>query len=718
MTAPPLVGALLVGSAITFTLIGWLSPAQPAPGQPAQSAPGQPAPGQPLRAQPPEALPELAPPVAADPPADLPTNLGALFEALASAVPKAAADYDSAAGQAVRRAAQALDERFAELALYRDIQPNQQPLVVRRAESLVAIKARVDALLDSTLDARRGLVALPEDSRRAAINSYLVITTELIDLSGRLRYTLFDGLYDAAVIMASQPPLRDQLIETLIAHKSSIGADVMSDALFDPPSDAPNGARPASPATKSRMLELIAVTGQTDVMPLLGEFIADPLTPPALVLEAAETVVRVGLPQSPRPGQDPALGEPRVTGRSLLAAVEAIPPDRLSPAERTRRDQCIGRLRSMAEKGLTEDVYRWAGVDIRPGDWLLMRNPSPYNLFTDLSPGLFTHVGVVTTETGPDGVRRMVLVDLPEVGSRMQSTTLDTFVLRTLHFVVLRHADPTFGPVMADVARQVIDAPTRFDLNFRTNRVAALRGKPLAGETIHTYCAGLLLLCAQETGAARSAFFPIPEGPAGGKTVANLQTLGLSFGDDFISPTGAFYSTSMQIVARRTPMYEPGREIEQSIYDHFCNRLIGRDLKPTDELYQSLRVKFATAVQANPLLASAAASAAGFGDDVDLVAAAKAAAVVETLDEVAMGASREFFQARRAVLAAPEAELGQAGLTEDDIALIRGLRERHPDLVRRLDNGQLTPRELRVELVRFYVERGRTRLDDQFFGGS
>jgi hypothetical protein len=47
-----------------------------------------------------------------------------------------------------------------------------------------------------------------------------------------------------------------------------------------------------------------------------------------------------------------------------------------------------------------------------------MRNPSPYNLFTDLAPGLFTHVGVVAVETGSDGKRRMVVVDLPSAERR------------------------------------------------------------------------------------------------------------------------------------------------------------------------------------------------------------------------------------------------------------------------------------------------------------
>ena len=35
------------------------------------------------------------------------------------------------------------------------------------------------------------------------------------------------------------------------------------------------------------------------------------------------------------------------------------------------------------------------------------------------SPGLFTHVGVVAAERGTDGVRRFVIVDLPEREQRI-----------------------------------------------------------------------------------------------------------------------------------------------------------------------------------------------------------------------------------------------------------------------------------------------------------
>src|SRR5690606_33163435 len=92
-------------------------------------------------------------------------------------------------------------------------------------------------------------------------------------------------------------------------------------------------------------------------------------------------------------------------------------------------------------EGITDGTYRLGHTEIRLGDWLLMRNPSPYNLFTDLSPGLFTHVGIATLEKGSDGITRMVIVDIPEKGPAMPATNVDAFVQRTRHFVFLREPD-------------------------------------------------------------------------------------------------------------------------------------------------------------------------------------------------------------------------------------------------------------------------------------
>jgi hypothetical protein len=46
------------------------------------------------------------------------------------------------------------------------------------------------------------------------------------------------------------------------------------------------------------------------------------------------------------------------------------------------------------------------------------------------------------------------------------------------------------------------------------------------------------------------------------------------------------------------------------------------------------------------------------------------------------------------------------------------LRERHASLVDRWESGELTPRALRVLLVKFYVQRGKDQLDERFFSAA
>ncbi len=105
-------------------------------------------------------------------------------------------------------------------------------------------------------------------------------------------------------------------------------------------------------------------------------------------------------------------------------------------------------------------------------------------------------------------------------------------------------------------------------------------------------------------------------------------------------------------------MYDAQRNVEEEIYDYFADSLKVKHLVATPDLYQSLRLKLAEASKSNPLLATAMANAARVDKDLDLVSAAKAAAVIETLDEIAYGASGEFLLARRAIMegAAPPPE--------------------------------------------------------------
>ena len=355
-------------------------------------------------------------------------------------------------------------------------------------------------------------------------------------------------------------------------------------------------------------------------------------------------------------------------------------------------------------------------MDVRPGDWLLMRNPSPYNLFTDLTPGLFTHVGVVAVEQATDGFRRFVIVDLPERGDRIPATNVDAFLPRTLHYFVLRHRDAEVAAQLNATALSVIGNESQFDLQFRTQRVAELKGKPLAGARIHTYCAGLLLLCAQETPHPREHFFPIVETPAGGQCATNLRKLGLAIGNDFVSPTGAIFSPHLEIAGRCEPMYEPTREIRERVYDYFARAMIDQRLTPAPDTMQSLRTKLAGAAKRNPLLNRALAKANKVSEHTDLESAAQAAAVVETLDEIAARSVTEFEQARSAILApATRRELVAEGSQPADIARIERLRQRHAQLFQQWTAERLTPRQLRIALVDFYASQGERQLAERFF---
>lgn len=587
--------------------------------------------------------------------------------------------------------------------------------VLSRLQRVLEAKARVDETLERLLATRTGFASLDAgDARREALRHYLRATSQLIDLSGRLRYTLRDAIASAATVTASDAGAYDQLLGLLAEYRSSIGMAVVAPSIFEL-YPAPEGTPRVATETKLRLLRMIAASGNDDLLPFVASLVVQPRLPPQLVIEAAETIRQIGLPQDPRPGQDPELPPPPITPHQLYDTVSAVNASGLSGNDAQRHAELSEWLRQRVREGVTEPAYRIGRFEVQPGDWLLMRNPSPYNRFTDLSPGLFTHVGVVAAETGADGVRRIVLVDLPERGTDMPATNVETFLKRSLHYVFLRHDDPEVGRAMGRVAASLIGNETQFDLNFRTDRVRALKGQPLEGQKIHTYCAGLLLLCAQETSAAEEEFFPIEETAAGGKTLDNLEKLGLSIGDHFISPTGAIFSQRMQLVGRREPMYEPTREIEERVFDHFAVSLAEKTLVPSQTWYQSLRVSLAQAAKVTPLLGRALARANDVSPDIDLVAAARAAAVVETLDEIAYGASGEFLDAREALLAGPIDELRRQGASRDDIRRVQELRNRHATLYQRWIARQLSPRQLREALVEYYARQGERELDARFF---
>jgi len=543
--------------------------------------------------------------------------------------------------------------------------------------------------------------------------NFLQASAALIDLSGRLRYLHRDALDIAANELAEHPVEYEQLIDLLAKYRATMGAIVMSEALLDPPPGNPERLVLLNAPLKLKILKLIAVSGAVELLPTLVALVKAAKQSPHVRLAAVETIRAIGLPQQQRGGD--AEPPPAITPAQLYEQLLRIPGESFTAADKVTLEELKKWLDARMRKGIAEPRFRYGRIEVQPGDWLLMRNPSPYNSFTDLSPGLFTHVGIVTAETGKDGIRRMVIVDLPERGTTIPATNVETFLDRTLHYSFLRHEHPAVAAQLGQAAADCIGNASLFDLNFRTDRVAEMADKPLAGQPIHTYCAGFLLLCAQTTKLPRDEFFPLPERPAGERVVQNFKQLGLTFGDNFISPTGALFSPRFELVGRREPMYDPRREIEEAIFDHFAHRSHAVPLVESPDMLQALRTKMAEASKNNPLLAKALAATANVSENLDLVAAAKMGAVVEALDEIAYGNSAAYFNARLAITEGP-LPAPVVGRTAEQVAMLAKLRTgEHAALAKRWDAQQLSARGLRIELVNDYIQHGKRQLDERFF---
>ncbi len=627
---------------------------------------------------------------------------------LESDIPRHAEGFSKTDKQAVAKTAVAVEAWSFE-----QFKPDPAtPNLLTRLDRVLAAKETVDQRLSDLLEMRSEFAAMPEPARRQAVLNYLATASSLIDLDGRIRYMLYDELADAFEEFVENPAQRDALLELLLKRRSEIGATVAATLLFEP-ADADPQAKSAVPvAAKIRIVQLISAARQTEQLPALVRLARTPQLPPELLLQAVDAIRQVGLPQDVRPNSPSDTPTPAVTPREFAELVRRIDAAKLPAESRPLHKDLLAFADERLNRGVVGS-QRIGRADVQAGDWLLMRSPSPYNLVTDLNPGLFTHVGVVAEEFDAQKLRRLVVVDMPERGTKIPATNVELYVQRSLHYVFLRHPDPATAKVMSDTAASTIGNPSLFDLNFRTDRVSELKGQPLAGKKINTYCAGFLLLCTQATDRPREEFFPLAEAPAAGETRENLAVLGLTFGEKFISPTGALFAKKMKLVGRREPMYDARREVEEAVYDHFAVRLVDHTLTPSDDLFQSIRGKLTVASRDNPLLAKAIAAAANVSQDTDLVSAAKAAAVVETLDELAQGASGEFLSAR-SLLTAEAADK----LTAADLAKQASYRKRHAALALAWEKEQISPRALRIELVKYYSQLGKDRLDARFFSAK
>lgn len=656
-------------------------------------------------------VPALAPQVAFAQAKPLETTAGvAELEAIGPLEVAGYADFDPAAFRAVCA-------KIAKASASTAYPPETEgsPELLQRVTRLEAQKARVDLLLKRAYEKRVEIAAHDFGAARdRALTNYLQRTLALIDLAGRINADAATLARTAVTKAAAQPAPRAVLLAFYDKNASAHGAIAFAPHLVDPAPNNPN-RKALSAAEKLKVIDLIGRSGRLEAIPLLTEVLNLAEDSPEVLLRAVDAVRALGVPQDPRPGQGADVPEPPVLASEVLELLKFLPPEALSQEQAKHRKALVDEFTALASKGLSKASYRLGSVDVQPGDWILTYNPSPYNLFTNLSPGLYTHVGVVALEAGVDGKRRMVVVEVLEHDKIVLSTNVDAYVDGVTRYALLRSDDAAAAEKMAQVAASIIGNPAEFDLTFQTKNIERYKGQKLKGVKIKSYCAGIPLLCAQETSQPRSYFFPIEEHPAGAYLQENLERLGMSIGEDFVTPTGPLFSANMQLVGWKAPVHDAQKEIEERVFDHFALSLIERPLTPNPDLYQSLRLRMARAAQGNPLLAQAMAAAAGVHADMDLVAGAKAAAVVETLDEIAYTQSGAYRDVFGALGPGTPAELARLGRSPQEIQAITAMRNRVPELWTQVSTGKMTRGALKAYLVEHYTKTGRTAIDSRFF---
>jgi hypothetical protein len=318
---------------------------------------------------------EQAPTGPQAPPAPDVDGLPGWLKRLHDLVPPSADEFAKFDPAALREATDAIDQWCVLWGRVAIGQPTDERLAI--VGRLVDAQQLVSRQLDDLLLVRTDFATLPADAKRhAALSGYLQAAAVLVDLSGRLRYSLGDTIDEAAGSLSDQLAARERLIDLLAQKQSSIGAEIMSAELFDPAADSeptpatanrentiaaplpseasgrtllgrrmaiarmelqakkseaqvrpsPEAAKPTPPlsaAQKLKLIHLIATVGSIEMVPDLADLVLDDSASTAAVLAAAEAIRTLGVPQDPRPGQDETLPQPSITAGQTTRATRA-----------------------------------------------------------------------------------------------------------------------------------------------------------------------------------------------------------------------------------------------------------------------------------------------------------------------------------------------------------------------------------------------------------
>ncbi|MFW6114590.1 MAG: hypothetical protein ACOC7K_02520, partial [bacterium] len=429
---------------------------------------------------------------------------------------------------------------------------------------------------------------------------------------------------------------------------------------------------------------------------------------PEMTLKAVETIRALGVPQRPLPGQK---SQPAVTATELLDMVRQVNGTALSERWRRRRGKLLQWLEARAERGVGPEGCRIGGVRIRPGDWILMRESSPYNRFTNLSPGLFTHAGVAARHEDSNGVHHLVLVDVNERQPTVQAENVEETLFSPLYYALLRPETRCLAQKVDRRASSAVGNPLQFDLTFDLSLLRQASQKPIEDAAITTYCTGILALC---TPVRLRKLFLIREAPAAGHTRDNLRKLGITIGKQFVSPTGALFASRMNVVTLSDPQFDPQIAVEQGIYDYFARRLSQQPLDFEPSLIQACRQELAQLSDDSSLVASTLANLSGVHPDMDLTSAARVAAVIESLDQIVFRYGRRIRRAQ-SVLGLRTGTRGGLRPATDPLEDRQRMWEELQSVRRRMRAGKLPHWQAVNELVDRCILQGQEAVSGTFF---
>ena len=456
-----------------------------------------------------------------------------------------------------------------------------------RASEIFSLRPEIDRLRIRSDCFRNGWI--PEknlNTQLPFINNAFTVMVGLEDLLSRLMLLERDAAGVLGDDLADAPESLLALTELFIAKKSSAAALEMAFNLVDPMPHRDEIPRSVSQATpqdpittetvlRRRLIDLVRISGQTNLLEelaLLTE--ADGVDPLARLL-AARCIEQFGVPQLARLTQPVEVPQSTVTARRIATAIERVRPS-LPPSLQTDASSLALRLQSKAVQGAApSETMRVMGIHFQRGDWILLREATPFTVASSLHPQCYHRIALVAHEAGTDGLGRLVVIDHTNNRLGVQVSSLDNWIAfvqeHTIAWCVLRPVDALLSQMIEQSALSL--AVVRSSARESNERSSVFQDRSCFSSGLAVTRSALAA-----TGVNPAIFFPLQESSPEGILGDNLKRLGVDLPDSFCSPTGLLLSKACIPIAMKIQAFDSRCGIRSAVFEYFdrslCTRVV------------------------------------------------------------------------------------------------------------------------------------------------